>query len=74
MKANWIPCSERLPEKSGEVLVCTESQYIGVVNYSVKHKQFNNYDECPRSDTCFSDTVAWMPLPEPYKEDKENES
>ncbi len=71
MEMKWIPCSERLPEKSGKVLVCTEIGYMEVVNYSAKYKRFNDYDECPRASTGFSDTVAWMPLPEPYRKDDE---
>lgn len=75
MKTNWIPTSERLPEESGKVLVCLAYGCINVVNYSVKHRKFNNYDDCPEFPTrAFENVVAWMPLPEPYKEDGENES
>lgn len=67
MEMNWIPVSERLPEKSGEVLVCTDCGYIVVVNYSSKHKQFNNYDSSDfNNEYVFDDVVAWMPLPEPF--------
>lgn len=63
----WIPVSERLPEKSGDVLVCTYSGYIASVNYSSKHKQFNNYDLlCFKNESVFDDVVAWMPMPEPF--------
>ncbi len=67
MKTSWIPCSERLPEKSGKVLICSADGYIAVVPYSAKHRQFNSYDDFPKKDTVFNDTVAWMPLPEPYR-------
>lgn len=68
---NWISVAERFPEKSGKVLVCLDYGGITVVNYSAKHKQFNNYDELPKEPEnryLFRSTVAWMPLPEPYKE------
>lgn len=68
MNVNWIFCSDRLPEKSGKVIVCNKEESIYIVNYSVKHKQFNNYDdfeEIPESEYLFKDVIAWMPLPEP---------
>ena len=67
MEMNWIPVAERVPEKSGEVLVCTDCGCIVVVNYSSKHKQFNNYDSlCFENESVFDDVVAWMPIPEPF--------
>ena len=68
MKNNWIPCSERLPEESGKVLVYDKSGTMLIVNYSKKHNQFNNYDEfekTPISEYLFKDIIAWLPLPEP---------
>ena len=73
MEMNWIPVSERLPDKSGNVLVCTDSGYITSVNYSSKHKQFNNYDLFDfKNESAFDDVVAWMPMPNPYRKDGEN--
>ena len=55
----WIPCSERLPNKADHtgdmVLVCYR-------NGSVR---FNTY----MNGWAQGNPVAWMPLPEPYKED-----
>lgn len=54
----WIPCSERLPNKADHtgdmVLVCYR-------NGSVR---FNTY----MNGWVQGNPVAWMPLPEPYKE------
>ena len=63
----WIPCSERLPEKIGDYLV------------SVKRHGWN-CEEHIENDIAYWDdlegfhkaeeVLAWMPLPEPYKEDE----
>ena len=57
---HWIPCSERLPETNGEYLVTRASAnlycYIDIV------KKTNV------SGDIANDIVAWMPMPEPYKE------
>ena len=66
----WIPCSERLPLGEGElisdeVLICLESGYQRVATY---HKKSEEWHDC--YDTWISEkVVAWMPLPEPYKEE-----
>lgn len=75
---SWIPCSERLPERFGKMLVtfipATLWTYVIIANYS---------DLMGIAKPCFwignvgkndfanitSRVVAWMPLPEPYKED-----
>ena len=57
----WIPCSERLPEHSGIYLVTLTvavEKYVVVRWYSQRGGWI--CDEHPE---------AWMPLPEPYKED-----
>ena len=58
----WIPVSERLPGKNGCYLVSTtgENNYIIDIAYYIEgmwHKA--------------SRIKAWMPLPEPYREDGE---
>ena len=68
----WIPCSERLPEdvEVGEeypnVIFCTQDEsYTGF------------YENCTGKwwtadgdGVCYN-VVAWMPLPEPWKEEQE---
>lgn len=62
----WIPCSERLPERDVNVLtyhrdVAFDYQYVSWIDdYSGKWAGFigNLSDE----------VLAWMPLPEDYKE------
>ena len=63
-QTSWIPCSERLPEDGQKVLVTTRSDNILDANV----------------DTCIfyhasafwkHYVIAWMPLPQPYKEEKQ---
>ena len=75
--SRWIPCSERLPENDiKEVLVWFEFRYgaynrpyqtIGI-SYTYKGKWRGLINgESEWKDLKF---IAWMPLPEPYKEDE----
>ena len=59
---HWIPVTERLPEPSVEVLTTCWNATVGGTYISVAwmHKD---------GTWCFRENVlAWMPLPEPYKE------
>lgn len=60
----WIPCSERLPEKSGRVLVSYES-----INDEIAVSE-TNYDYRRKTFWISPSVIAWMPLPEPYKPEK----
>ena len=58
----WIPCEERLPERSGFYL--TTVNWYDHLSRIIKHfdgKDFLNLID--RADHI----TAWMPLPEPYK-------
>ena len=59
----WIPCSERLPEKNGRYLA---SWVSNLTNRYYIDSIFFAYGEW---DCCNGDVEAWMPLPEPYKEE-----
>lgn len=54
----WIPCSERLPEKEGKYLVTLDKWNI-VSFADFKNIKYNPHFNAP--------VIAWMPLPEPYK-------
>lgn len=75
---SWIPCSERLPEcewgTETEALMFQIGDriytgYFGTGGYS-RDYYFRKYAD-PLEGWDASDVIAWMPLPEPYKEDKE---
>ena len=69
----WISVKDRLPEKSGEVVIMTLSIITGKVltitnvAYSAKWKAFNAYDEDSKDFVQKTEIHAdyWMPMPEP---------
>ena len=72
--ANWIPCSERLPEDYEEVLVWFEYFRYGVYNRLYQTHGIGDYSSEYDSWMINHETgwhklrvIAWMPLPEPYK-------
>ena len=60
----WIPVSERLPEEDDKEYLVT--MYSGGV-YDVDTSYFWYFEE-GYSDWGDCGVIAWMPLPEPYKE------
>ena len=68
--SQWIPCSERLPELekigwSADILL-TDGVNIWV-GWCVLGKEWADYGKAVTSDK----PIAWMPLPEAYKERSE---
>ena len=75
----WIPCSERLPENDDDVLCWYEYRIMqgthdGEMNQKFEIGYYNKYfkrwgGEVSSGRDC--KVIAWMPLPEPYKESDE---
>lgn len=63
LKNNWIPISEKLPEESLNSVIGwdTYRNRCCFVQYLNKEWILGNYEPV--------NIVAWMPLPEPYKEE-----
>ena len=57
----WIPCGERLPEERGFYLTTTKDKAV--------YCDYWNEDNFDRTEM----VIAWMPLPEPYKEERTEE-
>lgn len=57
----WIPCSERLPDSEGMYLITSKVLKKEEVQYSWFQKDVKMF-------ICNGIAIAWMPLPEPYKE------
>lgn len=76
-ETQWIPCSERLPEEPKENPVF-DGKYLEVYLVTTKYGS-NEQDKVYPFRACWNginftdgwrilDVIAWMPLPEPYKE------
>jgi hypothetical protein len=71
----WIPCSERLPEKDGEYLVTM--LYFG--EKTVALDWFSHYETDDEDNGKplwvygYDNVIAWMPLPEPWKGEQDEE-
>ena len=70
----WIPVTERLPEEEGEYIATTifsDEPNISILRYE-SGRHFYVHDRVFGDIRVKDDEVlAWMPLPEPYREDKE---
>ncbi len=65
---NWIPCSERLPEHDGDVIMTNTKGQVKVGYHSEGRWWFikdDGYMTGVNDDANI--IIAWMPLPEPYK-------
>ena len=63
---DWIPCTERLPDDDGMVLVkCRSKRGVNIVSRAYYSNGF-----LYGSRSMSGALLAWMPLPEPYKEEK----
>lgn len=64
----WIPVTERLPEKSGQYLTYNEFGWFNAYPYSIIHKQWNTQDwmsEKSAKGLGINSITHWMPLPQP---------
>jgi hypothetical protein len=65
----WIPVSERLPEKNKDVITTVKySGFMGMYGRWLKTVFIDGYGEW-NGECIGGEVIAWMPLPEPYKED-----
>ena len=84
-QTEWIPVSERLPSKDGRYLVThplfiRKDKWLNIMNFGkpsmpnikVKGKCWYMSDD-EYGDVVYDDILAWMPLPDPYREDGEEE-
>lgn len=71
----WIPVSERLPEKGGWYLVTWEDQFKTVrrvaISEFIEPKGLTDIWHFEGFALC--EIIAWMPLPEPYRPEEVTE-
>jgi len=60
----WIPCSERMPEEN-QICIVTDETMRNTYEYRFCKE---TYDENQGWTYLRHRIIAWMPLPEPYKE------
>lgn len=71
---SWIPVSEQLPEDSKYILLSFSNFSLPAVGRYEKDDEGGVFylGDCDEEDTCVANDLfvnAWMPLPEPYKQD-----
>lgn len=66
----WIPVSERLPERDDRYLITTfgifKREYVEMAGFNTASKTWTQYD-LEYGYVQVDDVIAWMPMPEPYK-------
>lgn len=66
----WIPCSERLPKKGNTVLITNNRGNVRCGQYRGLYG--DEINEWWWKKKTIETVLAWMPLPEPYKERRED--
>lgn len=64
----WIPCSERLPNGGHNVLICRKDGTVGEGCY---HSIIGEWSQFRWNVSGVKDVIAWLPLPEPFAEEKQ---
>lgn len=67
LSADWIPVSERLPKASGTYQVTCMDGRIYRSTYAKFQRKLKRWELTGARS--YWKVIAWMPLPEPYKED-----
>lgn len=72
VKPRWIPVTERLPEEKGEYLVSYHPCYWDYVNDDIKSGIDSFRGKAAWAKKKYQRVIAWLPLPEPYKEEQDD--
>ena len=72
LQDDWIPVSERLPEKNGYYIVSLEDAVDPCASFYNGKWYYVAFD-CVSKEYREHEVIAWMPLPAPYKGGEEND-
>jgi hypothetical protein len=72
-KFEWIPVSERLPEDGELILFSTKTDRVFEGRFFVDKTDLQWYAFRDKVFAYNNVVTAWLPLPKPYKEEKESE-
>lgn len=64
----WIPCSEKLPEDEQPILFSTTTGRVHQGRFHRDNSVNQWYSSLDKMRAYNNVVIAWMPLPEPYKE------
>lgn len=72
MNDNWIAVEEKLPENNDYILLSFDNCEIPIIGRYEDRREGGAFylGDCTGSDTCVAQDLyvtAWMPLPEPYR-------
>lgn len=78
----WIPVDEGMPKDGTDCLVTYSNGFVKIATFAEDLYEFDEYDFHDKRGVAgwcyfddeygyqeYSDVIAWMPLPEPYKEE-----
>ncbi|MCM1213299.1 MAG: DUF551 domain-containing protein [Lachnospiraceae bacterium] len=71
----WIPCSERMPENDGYILLSFENLAVPMVGRYEEDDAGGAFYAVDGAESCISQDMivnAWMPLPQPYTADHQD--
>ena len=70
VEQHWIPCSERLPDKTDDYLCSYNGcAVVDICEYDPDRNEWGFFYD--GGWKVVSNVIAWMPLPEPYAERRE---
>ena len=68
----WIPCSERLPEDEQPILFSTTTGRVHQGRFHRDNSVNRWYSSLDKMRAYNNVVNAWMPLPEPYREEEQD--